>query len=60
MAQQQMVLDSDAIKEGVGGDQGDWSDARTWHGNCSTQTNRDPNEEFFGQHNTECCSCLLL
>lgn len=47
MAQQQMVLDSDAIKEGVGGDQGDWSDARTWHGNCSTQTKQGPERGIF-------------
>lgn len=27
---------------------------------AALKPNRDLTEEFFGQHNTECCSCLLL
>lgn len=56
----EIVIDSDAIKESLSGNQDGWSDAWMLCGICSTQSRQLDTVRYFGQHNTEYSSCPLL
>lgn len=57
----EIVIDSDAIKESISGNQDDWSDDWTQCGILTLKVDGELDTgRCFGQHNREYSSCPLL